>query len=400
MSATIEHDTGAAPPPSPRIIDPSVDEEWPTGVPAGIRHYLSALHGNGPAALAGNASGVRGEIVRVSDRVLPVLVSDGKPGKASILSPIGHHVLYPIEEIGRRTRHFGQRGVAALASPLLALFRAAALDRAVFVNHWLLSGAPPPDLPETAWPDLFAFLAARHPRHAIVVQDVKPALEPGLAQALAAAGAIAVPTRSVAIFDAAMPLDGGRYKKTRNKIARALAALKDAEADRLPSDLARAHPQTLAALYRHSNVDRHSMLNPAYTAAFFKTALDAEEFRIQAWRAPGAGDDRIAAFNLQRVDGRTIHWSTFGTEPGDALQNSRYYERVAATDLAMAMEHGLLLDWGAGALDYKRFRGARQVAQVEMVHVAHLPPLQRAAWHLLAALRAMRARKVGLGAEG
>ena len=375
------------------VIDPHSDGAWPDSVAPGLRRYLTALNGTGPERLVANAAGVRGEILRIGEAVMPVLVSDGAPGKASILSPLGHHVRYPVEEIGRRVRGPGRLVLGALVAPLAVAFRAGALDRVAFVNHWLLSGAPAPDVPDDIWPAILSYLAARHREHALVIQDIKPSLQADLAHALRAAGAIAVPTRTVNIFDPAAPLEGKRFKKVRHSHSRGRRMLRDAEGDLVPREVALRQADTLARLYRSSNIARHSTLNPAYLPAFFEAALGCAEFRLQAWRARGADDDRIAAFNLQRTDAGTIHWSTFGAEPDHPHQGG-YYERITYADLAAAKEQSLVLDWGAGAERFKRLRGAVPHAQIEMVFIAHLPARQRAAWRLLARLRDLRRRQL------
>ena len=374
------------------VINPEDDTDWPDAVSPGIRRYLTALSGDGPSRLAVNAKGITGEILRVGEAVLPVLVSDGVRGKASILSPLGHHVYYPVEEIGRRS-WLGRRGVRALVSPLEALFRIGRLDRVALVNHWLLSGAPEPTIPEEAWPAVVAYLAHRHPRHALVVQDIKPDLQAGTAQALMAAGARPVPTRMVNIIDPADPLKGKRFKKTRYKRTVGERMVREAEDDRVTREAARAQPETLARLYRQSNVERHSALNPNYTAEFFRTALGCETFDIHAWRAPGTGGGEIVAFNIQRSDPGVIYWSTFGAER-DGASGDGLYERITATDIITALETGKLLDWGAGADEFKRLRGAQPHLQVEMVITGHLPPHQRAAWNALAYLRTLRRRQL------
>lgn len=379
------------------LVDPAREADWPPATPPGIRRYLTALATRGPAHFVANAAGVEARILRVGDRVLPILVSDGAAGKASILSPFGHHMSYPIEEISRRSRVLTKPALRLLLSPLVLAFRMGRLDRVVLLNHWLLSGSPVPDLPEAAWGPVIAFLAARYPSHAVVVQDVKPGLQPALAVALDGAGGLAVPTRRVQIIDPKDPLPGkgGRKKRYHRIVARRIA--EEAAADLVPTEVARAQTGRLAELYRASNINRHSALNPSYTQAFFELALGCDEFHMQGWRSPGGPADRIVAFNLQRHDAEFIHWSTFGCEDPPKEQEASgpsYYERVTATDLVAAEQSGLLLDWGAGADDFKRMRGAVPHQQVEVVFTGHLPPHRRAAWRLLARLRRWRAHSL------
>ncbi len=367
------------------VIDPDRKENWPSAVPPGIRRYLTALSRTGPSRLAENAKGVVGEILRVGELVLPVLVSDGAPGKALILSPLAHHVYYPIQEIGRTSRILGRLGLRALVSPLELTLRAGALDRVAFINHWLLSGAPPPEVPAPAWPQVFSYLADRHPSHALLVQDIKPSLAPAIVGGLDSAGAVSVPTRTVAIVDPAASLEGQRFRRVRYKRARGRSMIHDA----MPDLAALPNATRQAELYLHSNVARHSNLNPAYLQASFQLALSCEEFTLHAWRAPRGVSDKVAAFNLQRMDSHTIHSSTFGAEPSERKSDS-YCERIAATDIAVSEDRNLLLDWGAGADEFKRLKGAAPHAQMEFAYIEHLPAVRRTPWLLLAWLRHVR----------
>ncbi len=384
------------PRPDVRLIDVRQDSDWPEQTPEGIRRYLTGLVTLGPARLVGNAQGVTAQVLRVGTGVVPVLVSDGRRGKASILSPIGHHVLYPVVEISRRSL-LARILVHVVALPLVVLFRAMQLDRIVLINHWLLSGAPDPDFPDADWPEVISTLRAAFPDHALVVPDIKPDLQPGLAAALMQSGGLAVPTRRVAILDPNASTAGGKFKRIRHARVILRRLVENARPDLLPQDVAAPQTERIATLYAVSNLTRHSWLNPDYRPEFFDLALTCREFHLHAWRAKGSDDDTIAAFSLQRTDPRWIHWTTFGRDATNDLAGKsgpRYYERVTGADFVMAEQSGLVLDWGAGADEFKRCRGSVLHQQVEVAFARHLGPIRRSAWLLLAKLRTMRARQM------
>lgn len=373
--------------PSPRVIDPVRDDDWPAATPPGVRRYLAALASDDAARFVANAPGVRVEILRAGEAVLPLAVSDGRPGKASMLSPTAHHVHYPIHEIARASGRRGTRLLLRLAcAPLLALFRLGALDRVVYVNHWLMVGSPAVAVAGDDWPAVVAAVAARHPDHAVVVVDLHPEREPDLAAALLAAGGRAIPTRYVHMLDPARDTSRS-VRRQRKELRRDLAR---AEALRIAPAAVARQGERLAALYRHSNVERHADLNPHYTPAFFALALGCEQFACQAWRAPDADDDRVAGFNIQCDDGATIFWSAFGADPEP--RRPSFYLLACAADLTRAEATGMAFDWGAGAAEVKRLRGAVPTWQVEVVFAAHLPSRRRFAWWLLATLRTLRVR--------
>ena len=378
--------------PAPRIIDPAREADWPAATPPGVRRYLGALAQAGAGRFVANAPGVEVEILRVGETVLPLAVCDGRPGAASMLSPTGHHVHYPVHEIARAS---GRRGVATLlglaCAPLIGLFRLGALDRVAYVNHWLMVGSPAPAVAPEAWPAIVDAVAARHPRHAVVVVDVRPGQAPELAAALARIGGRAIPTRLTHVIDPSDDPHAPGLRKTRRQrrvMRRDLAA---AEADRIAPAALAAQTERLADLYHRSNVARHAALNPHYTAAFFALALGCAQFTIWGWRAPQHDGTRVAGFNLQCDDRSTMHWTAFGA--GSAPRRPSYYMLALASDLVRSERTGMVLDWGAGAAEVKRLRGAVPRWQFEVAFTAHLPWRQRLAWWLLGTLRALRLRQ-------
>ncbi|MEM8631902.1 MAG: hypothetical protein AAGF74_11735 [Pseudomonadota bacterium] len=377
------------------FIDVAQNDQWPPTTPEGVRRYLTQMVEKTPVSLAENAAGVTARVLRVDETVLPVLVSDGRAGKASVLSPFAHHVLYPVHEISRRSKLLGPRALHVILSPLTGLLKVGAIDKAVFVNHWLLSGAPVPDLPPSSWTGVITMLQAEFPSHGLIVQDVKPELAPVYAGALAQAGGISVPTRVVYILDPAKPLTGRKLKKVRHSRGLARRLYAEYSGDLVSTGLGPAEVAQVRRLYRHSNIARHSDLNPKYTEAFFDLAQHCGEFRYHVWQAKERG--KIMAFNLQRLDEAFMHWSSFGTDETARERSDRsrsLYELAVAADMVTCEEEGLLLDWGAGAEDFKRFRGAAPHAQVEVVFFNHLGPLRRFAWTVLAQLRRARSRQL------
>lgn len=338
-----------------------------------------------------NAKGVEAKVLRVSDTVLPVLISDGAPGKASVFSPYTHHVAYPIEIVSKRSRYLSKRLLTALLFPLSLVLKVGAVDKVVFVNHWMLNGAPVPDLPADAWSDVIAFISEHYPEHGIVLQDVKPAIEEGYARNLARASGLFVPTRIVNVIDPEKDLSGKTNKKIRYNRSRARQLYQETLSSRVQDTMTAAQCAQISELYQRTNIEKHSDLGPIYTDRFFELAWQCEEFVAHAWIEQGSV--KIVAFNLLRKDDTWIHWSAFGIDdaaPENQLRKSSLYQRAVAADLHVSEEFGLLLDWSAGTTEFKKLRGAVPCAQYEVVFTKHLGLVRRCAWHTLAALKRLR----------
>lgn len=378
-----------------QVIDPLEDEEWPAETPEGIRRYLTHLAERKPESFVLNAAGVDAIVLRVGEAVLPVLVSDGAAAKASILSPFGHHLSYPIEEISRRSKYLQPWMLRVSLLPLSLLLRSGKVDKIVLVNHWLLSGAPKPDVARSDWREVVHFLSLKYPQHAIVLQDIKPEVAPDNASSVTDAGACLIPTRLVHIVDPKRPLVGKECKKIRYERNRSRKIYADNLKNLIQSDMLDDATRQMRELYVKSNIARHSTLNPDYTEAFFELALKCEEFRFHAWHGPDKS--KITGFNLQRSDSEYVHWSTFGLDADavtDGTHNQGLYHLIIAADLHESEQNGLMLDWGAGAKEFKQFRGALEYVQYEAVFFQHLSYWRRFVWRSLAWLRNLRLRQL------
>jgi hypothetical protein len=370
------------------VLDPRRDEDWPRDTSPGIRRYLTDLVLEGPEVLVTNAKGVSATILRVGSTIVPLLVSDGRPGKASMLSPIGHHVLYPIDEIAKQNGRLWRPALHLVLAPLLAAFRVGGLDKVAYLNHWLMTGAPPLSFDAPTWAALLRFVAERHPHHAVLVPDIVPDVEPALYAGLDAAGAQAVPWRTVAIFDPDNPTAAHSRRTLRDHWQRGRSMLRRAEPRQVGAATARAQVPRLLALYSDVYRARHNNLNPGYTARFFAGTVSEWHFDFAGWTdAQGA----IEAFQLAWWHRDRLLWASFGVDLAQAREK-KLYPLCMAYLIEEALLHRRVLNWGAGALAFKIYRGARTFQQVEFLDCRHLPWYRRALWTILRRFRVWRSR--------
>ena len=376
---------------APGFLDAADATAWPDTIPPGMRAYLTAIADPGPRALVANAHAT-GRLLRAGDAVLPVIVphSVQPSDPAAFLVPTVHHIEYP-----RRT--FVRHGPGVLSAPLRGLrntLRAAGLDRVVYLNHWLTTGSP--ELPPVPLDDTIAVLRKSYPDRAIVVPDIVPDLDTDAAAALEHQGAWPVPTRTIRVFDPVRSLSGRRFRTERNNLNAGRRLLRERAALALPRDVLPSQTGRMAALYRASYVDRHSLLNPDYTEVFFANLLHAEPVQATGWSHGGNADAPLAAFSMQWLGRRAITWSVFGRDPAEP-DDRRSYETALARDIEAAETACVPIRWGAGADAFKRNRGARKHLQVEMVFATHLSATQQAAWRALQRLRRSRFTDTGKG---
>lgn len=362
--------------------------------PAAVDAYLGAIVARGVDTFLANGGGLEMVLRRVAGRPVPLLVSDGRPGKAAIASPTAHHLGYPLHEIGRAWGRLARGALALAARPAEAALRRSGFDRVVFVNHWLFPSAVPLPCDRDALAELLQAVARDWPRHAVVVPGVVPALTPGLLPVLTGLGGHAVPSRVVHLQRPGRALSGGAMRAVRHNRHSDFAVCAR-HAPRAVSDPAFlvAHAGRLAELYRQLYLESHpARLNPQFTTEFFRLLAESGAFEGRAW-TDDAG--RPIAFNIRLVADGVISW-TIGGYDTSLPRSLGLYRLIAIDDVVAAEERCLVLNQGGGNGDFKRRRGAEPAVEFEVVFHGHLAPHRRLPWQLLQRARHWRIARLGL----
>lgn len=351
---------------------------------AGSRYVAELVRAGAPAFVA-NAR-VRMEAAG-GDRLLPVVINDGTSDTTAVCSLSAHYVHYAVDERTRHHSHLTRALHTALTSPVVALLRAAAIDRTVFVNNWLLATSPRHGLSAAEIAALTARLTDRHPGSAIIFRSLNPVLAPRGLDALRASGYRMIRSRRVYLVDPR----SARYRNASNaETDRRLLRGTSYSVVECPDTLL-PHAPRMAELYREIYIGKYTRLNPDLTARFFRVTL-AEG--VLTYRAL-VKDGRVDAFcgYYVRDDGMT------GAVLGhDRLVPQRHglYRMTVALLLDAAAERGITINLSGGAGRFKLLRGAVPVEEYDAVYDRHLPPRRRLGLAVLAGLGAVgeaRARR-------
>lgn len=186
-----------------------------------VQTFLDRLRAVEPSSLVENGTGLELRFHAAPSTPegppIPIIVSDGKRGKASVFSPTAHYLDYPLLEMGRNASLLRKAAYAALGVPWNVLFRATQLDRVVYANHWMLNGAPPLELGHEELDVLVEAIQSAHPSHAVVFSGIVPAMSPHLNRVLIALGGRAVQRRTVHLVDMEAPVSGASMRGVREK---------------------------------------------------------------------------------------------------------------------------------------------------------------------------------------
>lgn len=313
-------------------------------------------------------------LLRDGGLTLPCTINHGEPDNAWICSPLATYGSYVIEEIGRTIGKPWRYPLQALCLGYRGVLAAAAIDKTVAVNNWMLSTNLYPAPQPRALAGIIAQVRERWPEHAIWFRSLNARHNQPWLETLRASGFELLPSRQVYLFDdlatarrANLLRDLKLVKRTTLNVAREFSA---------------ADFERIETLYGFLYLDKYSRLNPHYRAAF-----------MQAWHDNGLLDFwglRDEAGTLQAVIG-TFRQGDIITAPivgyNTALPKALgLYRQLMARVFEVARREGLRLNLSAGAAHFKRLRGGRAALEYSAVLSSHLPLPRRAALRTLRGL--------------
>lgn len=338
---------------------------------ASLHGFFAALARAGLQAVIPNVSAKMGTVT-TEGREIPFLVSICGGGPCYLAS-------------FTRTFIDGAAGVLAKSSsPALKLLapgvllagpltRALALDDLVIINSNLFATCVAEDWSDVDITAMTEALAGRYPTRALWVRGPIDRLHGRLLERLRAQGFLIVPSRPVEILDPTSPQwkASSNLRKDFKKLGR-LAGLQAFVGGPFSAD----DFQTMARLCRLATVERHSLLMPQYSAAFFEACAAWPECRIVGLREPSG---KLRGFANVVVGRDMIACGTSGYDPADE-QARKIYSALATLEMHQAIELHRPFNFGFGATQYKRVRGTEPAIEMGAFYVRHLPTLRRHAW--------------------
>jgi hypothetical protein len=368
----------------------NADGPWPESPQAALaQRMLPDYLRFGPVRFIANAD-VRMRLWRAGDQILPVVYRerDSLGCMANVCSPWTHYVSYPLGEIARHGRGPAALFKQSLLYLSMPFLRGSGIDEVVTVNNWLLSTNPVATMDRTQIAHLTAALCEQFPERAILFRTVNLGISAQLAADLVACNYSLVASRTVYLLDPAS--DAFRQSKDARRDRKLLY---DGRYEIVSHDgMCAADMPRLAERHRRLYIDKHSELNPQFSALFFETAWRNRFFEFQALRAEGRIDAYVASFEL----GGLLTASLIGYDTW-LPEDLGLYRRGVALISEESRRRGLPMHWSAGAGRFKHHRGARPCVEYDAVFDRHLPVHRRGGWRLLKAAGFLQDRKVRHG---
>jgi len=347
-----------------------------------IARYLIPLMQNGPAHFIDNAH-VRmhallipgGEAER-DDILLPIVVSDGYHGNSNVCSPYSHYVDYARAELAQvgppATAHVLGAGLSALGMTLKGL----QLDRVVYVNNFLWTTNPWPDVSASQLALITRRLASTYPDHAVVCRSVNKTFTEGLFGRLRRNGYDMIPARRVYL------MDGTSNLRRHRNVAHDLKLLDKGPYQVVENDvLTEQDLPRVTRFYRELYLGKYPSLNPQFNKRYFEMVRREDVMDFDTLRKNG----QVAGYAGTIVEDGRMLGCVLGYDMTAPMRDG-LYRRVIALFLRKTMERNVLLNLSAGAGRFKALRGGVPTTEYDAVYHAHLPPHRCLPWWILRAI--------------
>jgi hypothetical protein len=306
-------------------------------------------------------------------------VDDYVPGNSYVVSPTNAYADY-----GRAETHLlGSASVRlaanALLAPLGTMLRAARLDRVVHVNNWMLSTNLYPHWDGSGLEAATQGLSREFGERAIVFRSLNEFSNAALLDAFRRAGYLLVPSRRVYIHDAR---DGMRSPSARRKNFVAdsrLFAKSGYQPVRLEVGADAAIFARIERLYAQLYLEKYPDYNPRFLRTWLEEGHRAGWLRLVALRSREGRIDGVVGFFGA---GETLTVPVVGYDT-ELPQQLGLYRMLTWMCLNEAIEARSVLNFSAGAGEFKRLRGGVPYVEYSAVDCRHLPLQRRLAWKSL-----------------
>ena len=298
---------------------------------------------------------------------IPLSVSHGSATATTfVASPKSALFLYGIEEIDLIPNSASRlliRMALRLGSELAGILK---FDKFVFIHNSLLTTNLLENISFTDTLGAVRRINHELPGHYIGIRSISRSINSSVHDTLAEGGFRMIAARSIYICKD--PLE--QLRRRRDHIRD--SALIEKHHLRFREPVSDADFQIIAKLYRSLYIDKHSGLNPHYSAHYFQCAVKS---RFLSIRLVLCGDDIIIGFIAFHQTTKALSIPAMGYDPNGS--QPFVYRALINLAFRVAAHNGLMLHLSAGAASFKRSRGATQEIEWMAVYVENLHVVKR-----------------------
>ncbi len=313
--------------------------------------------------------------LQVGNLELPLSCNDQEWDNSWVCSPWTHYISCGQEE----TERYAPAWIASLLRPLWRMLggwlQRAEFNRVVMVNNWLLSTVPWPAWSAAEFPAVLPSIMDRWPDQAVVFRSLNGQESAPLLLALAAAGALIIPSRQVWWF----PPESTAVAASRD-FRKDVKLLQQGDLQVIPhEELGPDEIGQLRSLYAQLYLEKYSSSNPRFTTEWLQHLHRTHLLHFTALRQPGGKFVGVEAYAQH-------HGILTSPVVGYDLaqpQSLGLYRRLAVIPLLASRRLGLPLNMSAGVGKFKASRGGIPTMEYMAVIAWHLPMKRQRPWQAI-----------------
>ncbi|MFZ3000766.1 MAG: hypothetical protein WA071_10555 [Undibacterium umbellatum] len=308
--------------------------------------------------------------IEIAGQSQPVTFLDNSTWQESyVASPRSTWLRYPRQEILRDASAAKAQaiklGSCAILGPLSALFKASKLDQAAIIANHLVSTNLYSDWTASEISKVTDKLLETYPQRPLMMRNICPQVNPELTESLLAKGWQLFPSRMIYLCD---PQQASVWK--HNHVKQDARLLDHPVVEVLGHETLQMHDiAVLQQLYRQLFIDKHSYLNPDFSAAFFELCLETEFLEMHALRWQGKLVGVLGIYTHPEQGWLTTPLIGYDTSLPKELG---LYRRLMALLLKTAKDKKLKLHYSSGASQFKRARGGIPQLEYTAIYNRHL----------------------------
>lgn len=328
----------------------------------GLYEYFKPLIENGINFYVKNIN-AEAKILEVNNVLLPLIIADNNYDDSLYASFYSSYIGYILKDLNSTspiTTFF--KGLLELCGRVL---KKVEINKAIYVNHWLLSTNLYPKLTKEQVRLITDFLKKEYPEHAIVFKNIAPNLLPEISANLEAQSYKMIVSRQVFILD--RKARKAINKKQRAKVKRDRKLIDDT-GYYFSECLSDNDFERLTDIYHQLYICKYSIYNPSYTSEFFELLKANPLFNLQVLRTEDAIDGMLLTFSIDNQSTCPAMGYQLDKMPESAL-----YRMLVAKLTTDSEEHNLDFHMSAGVGDFKKQRGARAETEYSAIYFEHLP---------------------------
>lgn len=317
------------------------------------RRYLLPMMVDGAQKHISNAHNTQLMLAKVDDVIIPITISDFHPENTYTVSPYSHYVSYGgFEEVKRLNNPPVEALIKLLMIPVAWYFRKADLDKAAYVNNYLLSTNLYPSVNSGQLSALSEALPKWFPDRVIVFRSVDARKNPHIADILKKKEYDLVLSRQVWYMDVQEAIRTRQYKEDARVLRKHGYEIVDGK-NLSDVELARS-----LDLYNMLYLEKYSYYNPQFTFEFMKLARDNEVLHLRALRRDGQINAVMGFF----IRNGAMTQPLFGYDTS-LPQEEGLYRLLTLITLQEGLQRNLLVHASGGVGKFKKVRGGKSVIE-------------------------------------